>query len=182
MAYVDNKRMHEELKDWLKNRPDEKMPEYVGWAIMQIAEGFSRRHNWKGYSDAWKENMIGAAIENCVRYIRNYNYEKYSSPHAYFSFITENTFKNVVNKEKKIHAAKLGETLGLIDDINGDQEMEQQIPHEIHADILEKFKNYGGGYHHREKKPRTTKAEKAAQEAVSIDSVTFFGDPEDEQE
>lgn len=169
--YVDKKRMHEELKDWLKNRPNDKMPEYVGWAIMQIAEGFSRRHNWRGYTEAWKENMRGAAIENCVRYARNYNYEKYSNPHAYFSFVTENTFKNVIKKEKRIHAAKLGETLALIDDINTDQMMEQQVPHEIHSDILQKFNSYGGSNHQSEKKPRVTKAEKAAREAISIDDV-----------
>jgi hypothetical protein len=40
---------------------------------MKIAENLTNKHSYIKYS--WKSEMIGDAIENCVRYLHNYNPE-----------------------------------------------------------------------------------------------------------
>ena len=45
--------------------------------------------------------MIGDAIENCLRYIHNFNPEKSSNPFAYFTQIMYYAFLRRIEKEKK---------------------------------------------------------------------------------
>jgi DNA-directed RNA polymerase specialized sigma24 family protein len=45
--------------------------------------------------------MIGDAIENCLRYLHNFNPEKTNNPFAYFTQIVYNAFLRRIEKEKK---------------------------------------------------------------------------------
>ncbi len=45
--------------------------------------------------------MIGDAIENCLRYIHNFNPEKSNNPFAYFTQIMYYAFLRRIEKEKK---------------------------------------------------------------------------------
>lgn len=89
-AFQESKRLGEE-------RPP--VPNYVGKCIMLIAQRLATRPNFVGYS--YKEEMIGDAIENCLRYLHNFNPEKTNNPFAYFTQIVYNAFLRRIEKEKK---------------------------------------------------------------------------------
>jgi hypothetical protein len=89
-AYQESKRLGED-------RPP--IPTYVGKCIMLIAQRLATRPNFVGYS--YKEEMIGDAIENCLRYLHNFNPEKTNNPFAYFTQIVYNAFLRRIDKEKK---------------------------------------------------------------------------------
>ena len=89
-AYQESKRLEED-------RP--KVPNYVGKCIMLIAQRLATRPNFVGYS--YREEMIGDAIENCLRYLHNFNPEKTNNPFAYFTQIVYNAFLRRIEKEKK---------------------------------------------------------------------------------
>lgn len=88
------------------NKPP--IPELVGSAILQIANGLASKSNFSGYS--WKEEMISDGIENVIKYIDNfepikeYNTETgkpiYNNPFAYFTQIIWFSFIRRIKNEK----------------------------------------------------------------------------------
>ena len=105
--YIDNKLFYTEMvkyhtayQEAKKNDLDRpQVPRYVGECIMLIAQRLATRPNFVGYS--YKEEMIGDAIENCLRYLHNFNPEKTNNPFAYFTQIVYNAFLRRIEKEKK---------------------------------------------------------------------------------
>jgi hypothetical protein len=105
--YIDNKLFYTEMvkyhtafqesKRLGEDRPP--VPNYVGKCIMLIAQRLATRPNFVGYS--YREEMIGDAIENCLRYLHNFNPEKTNNPFAYFTQIVYNAFLRRIEKEKK---------------------------------------------------------------------------------
>ena len=105
--YIDNKLFYTEMvkyhtafqetKRLGEDRPP--VPNYVGKCIMLIAQRLATRPNFVGYS--YKDEMIGDAIENCLRYLHNFNPEKTNNPFAYFTQIVYNAFLRRIEKEKK---------------------------------------------------------------------------------
>ena len=78
------------------------IPDYVGICIMKIAEGMSNKYQFCRYT--WKEEMIGDAIENCIRYLHNFDPSKATNtkePNAfgYFSQIVYFAFVRRIMKE-----------------------------------------------------------------------------------
>lgn len=80
---------------------DTPIPNYVGECLLLIANNLSNKHNFIGYTNNWKEEMISDGIENAIMYIGNFNPEKSKNPFAYFSQIIYNAFVRRINKEKK---------------------------------------------------------------------------------
>jgi len=105
--YIDNKLFYTEMVKYhtafqeSKRLGEERpvVPTYVGKCIMLIAQRLATRPNFVGYS--YKEEMIGDAIENCLRYLHNFNPEKTNNPFAYFTQIVYNAFLRRIEKEKK---------------------------------------------------------------------------------
>jgi|TARA_R110000868_G_scaffold17834_2_gene77875 hypothetical protein len=105
--YIDNKLFYTEMikyhtayqetKRLGEDRPP--VPNYVGKCIMLIAQRLATRPNFAGYS--YREEMVGDAIENCLRYLHNFNPDKTNNPFAYFTQITYNAFLRRIEKEKK---------------------------------------------------------------------------------
>ena len=71
--YISNSDLYQEFVIWqnarkeaeLNNKPEPKIPESIGKAIMQIANNFIKKHNWQS-SGKWKEEMASDAILNCL--------------------------------------------------------------------------------------------------------------------
>jgi hypothetical protein len=105
--YVDNKRLYTEMitytqkyKQAVKEGLDlPRANDYIGKCIWLIANRLSTNRNFIGYT--YREDMVGDAIENCFRYLHNFDPEKSSNPFAYFTQIMYYAFLRRIEKEKK---------------------------------------------------------------------------------
>ena len=108
--YVNGKLLLEELKPWLetvnklkaKGEPQSsfpQLPETVGTAIIQIAEGLGKKAYFAYYT--YLDEMIADAALNCVAYIHNFNVEKSKNIFAYLTQIAYNCFIKRIQLEQK---------------------------------------------------------------------------------
>jgi len=72
---------------------------YIGECILKIANHLSYKSNFINYS--YKDEMISDGIENCLRYIDNFDPDKSSNPFAYFTQIIYFAFLRRIAREKK---------------------------------------------------------------------------------
>lgn len=82
-----------------KQRP--RIPEYIGACFLLIAENLSYYWKFKNYSSLYKDEMIGRAIETCIKYASNFDTDKYTNPHAYFTTVCYRAFQYKLKEEKK---------------------------------------------------------------------------------
>lgn len=76
-----------------------RVPEYIGECIMKIAKKLATKDNFRKYSYAEDMSMDGALA--CIRYIDNFNPDKYNNPFAYFTQIMIHAFVGRLNTEQK---------------------------------------------------------------------------------
>ena len=111
--YVNNKEFYQTMIQYKnelavtkkKKLPPPRISEYVGTCIFNIATRFATKHNFSRYS--YKEEMISDGIENCIKYIHNFNPEKSNNPFSYFSQIISNAFIARIAKEEKQQYIKM---------------------------------------------------------------------------
>jgi hypothetical protein len=112
MNYVDNQKFSEAVHAYnLKrkiaeenNNPIPRVPEYIGKCFILMSEGMAQKPNFNRYT--YKDEMIADGIENCLRYIANYDIEKETrtgnaNAFFYFSQIIFYAFVRRIKKEKK---------------------------------------------------------------------------------
>jgi hypothetical protein len=80
-------------------RPKPPIPRYIGDCFLKMANRLSYKPNFVNYM--FREDMICDGIENCVRYIHNFNSEKSKNPFAYFTQIIYYAFLRRISQEKK---------------------------------------------------------------------------------
>lgn len=108
--YVNNKDFIKALTDYqqvLLEKPDTRIPEYIGVCIVAICTKMATRPNFSGYS--YKDEMIGDAIENCLEAVGNFDEKKSAersrtgavNAFGYFSWVAWNAFIRRIAKEKK---------------------------------------------------------------------------------
>ncbi len=105
--YVDNKRLYAEMIKYTRayneaRKNGEEPPKasnYIGECIWLIANRLSTNRNFIGYT--YRDEMIGDAIENCLRYLHNFDPDKSTNPFAYFTQIMYYAFLRRIEKEKK---------------------------------------------------------------------------------
>ena len=105
--YVDDKKLYIEMKKYIKSVKSAKknktlkprIPEYVGECILLISKNLSHKGNFSNYS--YIDEMREDGIENCLKYIDNFNYVKYNKPFAYFTTIMYYAFVRRILTEKK---------------------------------------------------------------------------------
>ena len=103
--YLDNEEFYAALVEYKQQcdlaGPDNapRVSNYIGDCIIKIATGMARRPNFSGYS--WKDEMIGDAIETCLKYIDKFDTANYKNPHAYFSQCCWYCFIGRITLEKK---------------------------------------------------------------------------------
>tara|TARA_R110000782_G_scaffold15141_1_gene44431 strand:+ start:457 stop:963 length:507 start_codon:yes stop_codon:yes gene_type:complete len=88
------------------------VPNYIGACIQSIAYRLATKPNFSGYT--FKEDMIMDGIENCLRYIENFDPDKSSNPFAYFTQIIWYAFLRRIAKEKKHLYTKLKSSQSMI--------------------------------------------------------------------
>ena len=105
--YVNNKEFLQALENYfaeveraaLNDPPKPQIPRYIGECFLKIANHLSYKRNFVNYM--FKDDMICDGIENCVRYINNFNPEKSKNPFAYFTQIIYYAFLRRISQEKK---------------------------------------------------------------------------------
>jgi DNA-directed RNA polymerase specialized sigma24 family protein len=110
--YVDNKEFYKALVEYGKDvrrakrngmeKPD--VTEYLGGCILQISQHLAFKPNFANYS--FKDEMISDAVENCLKYIGNFNPKKSTNPFAYFTQIAYYAFIRRIHKEKRVAVTK----------------------------------------------------------------------------
>ena len=68
-----------------ENKPEPKIPDYIGECFLKIAEHLSRKPNFISYT--YRDEMISDGVENCLMYFRNFDPAKSKNPFAYFTQI-----------------------------------------------------------------------------------------------
>jgi DNA-directed RNA polymerase specialized sigma24 family protein len=97
MNYVDNSKLLEEVKKYLKTG---RYSEELGHMILLIATKYAEKGSFAGYS--YKDDMICESILTCVKYMHNFKVKKKNAnPFAYFSKVIHNAFLNFIAKQKK---------------------------------------------------------------------------------
>lgn len=107
--YVNNKQMYAAMQEFItahreaiSNSIDPPaVPKYIGECIYLICKNLAMKWQFSGYTQHWKEEMIGDAIENCLTAAGNFNPDKYTNPHAYFTMVAWHAFIRRIQKEKK---------------------------------------------------------------------------------
>lgn len=79
-----------------------KVSDKLGRMIMTIAQGLSTRGNWRGYT--WKEDFVSKAILTVLKYMHNFDYNRYTNAHGYINMICSHAFLQYINEEKKKHS------------------------------------------------------------------------------
>ena len=105
--YVNNKEFLAALEVYidqvnrakLNDKAPPQIPRYIGECFLKIANHLSYKPNFVNYM--FKDDMICDGIENCVRYIHNFNPEKSKNPFAYFTQIIYYAFLRRISQEKK---------------------------------------------------------------------------------
>jgi DNA-directed RNA polymerase specialized sigma24 family protein len=108
--YVNNRDFFNALvaySELLKKEPEKnhRIPNYVGECISQIANKYSTKPSFSGYS--FRDEMISDGIENCFRYLDKFNPERGENPFAYFTTVIHNAFIRRIKEEKKQQAIKI---------------------------------------------------------------------------
>jgi DNA-directed RNA polymerase specialized sigma24 family protein len=100
--YVDNKEFYRlmlERQEQLKTNETVPISNELGKIILDICTNLRYHKNFINYGFA--EDLIGEGIEKCIRYIDNFDGEKYSNPFAYFTQIAWWAFVVRIKKEYK---------------------------------------------------------------------------------
>jgi len=119
--YVDNKSLYEslvvwqkELKTWAKQLKELQklnkdasdkdlrrpmLPDYVAECMVKMANRLSQKAGFVNYT--YREDMVGDALESCLRYIHNFDPDKSKNAFAYITQIIHNAFIRRIQKEQK---------------------------------------------------------------------------------
>lgn len=105
--YVNNKEFYElmlkrkaaiEIAEE-RGEPKPRVSDEIGKIILDIATNLSYKVNFINYP--FKDDMIGDAIENCIRYIDNFDPEASKNPFSYYTTICYYAFLRRIEREKK---------------------------------------------------------------------------------
>lgn len=105
--YVDNVAFNENLKTYLmmcdaleaEGEEIPPIPDCIAESFIKIANGLGSTFRFSRYT--YLDEMQGDAIESCVTKIRNFDYNKYSNPFAYFTQICWFAFIGRISDEHK---------------------------------------------------------------------------------
>ena len=102
-------------KDNNKSLPQ--IPKYIGECIFMIATRLSEKGNFINYP--FRQDMISDGVENCLRYLLNFDPDKSTNAFAYFTQTIKNAFIRRIEEEKKkmYYQYKLSERMALIDNL-----------------------------------------------------------------
>lgn len=173
--YVDNEKflvaMIEFKADVARAEKDGKakpqIPFYIADSIMKIATNLSFKYHWSKYP--FREDMVSDGVENCIRYIDNFDPQYSNNPFSYFTTIITYAFYRRIDKEKThlYTKYKTAQHVNIIDetsdkqDHDSDSDFNDEIKHSEYSeqnmnDFIQKFEQSK-----KEKLERRKKAKKA---------------------
>lgn len=137
--YVDKQELHEAMiahLDRVKEaraagKPDPKIPDYIGKAIINICVGLSMRYNFRGYT--WRDEMVEDGIAACIYAVNKYNPRHDGpngtgpNPYGYFTQCAFWAFQSRIVREK----TELAKRLAILKDFN-EELVQQGMDGEIH--------------------------------------------------
>jgi len=105
--YVSNKALFAEYVDWYaaidvakeEGIEEPQVPSFIVDAMMKISSRLSYKPNFINYS--FRDDMVGDALYDCIRFAKKFNPEKGSNPFSYITTICFNAFLRRIDKEKK---------------------------------------------------------------------------------
>lgn len=111
--YINNKEFFLELKDYIyairaaeaANESVPRIPDSIGAKILQISTNLAYKPNFINYT--FRDDMIGDGIENCIRYIKNFNPDKYNNAFAYITTICFQAFVRRIQREGRQFQTKI---------------------------------------------------------------------------
>lgn len=138
------------------------MPSYIGKSIWDIVNNFSYSKSFINYT--FREDMVLDGFENCIKYFHNFNTDKYDNPHAYFTMIASNAFKNRIKIEERERYAKYksfveGMTGSEISDFMAEEGLQFGMVYDNIYEFIQKF----------EQKEADAKAKKKEQKKIRED-------------
>jgi hypothetical protein len=166
--YVDNEAFYQALVERRKliaslpeGEPKPQPSNFIGKCIMDIAKNLSTKYQFNNYP--YREEMIGDAIEHCVRYLDSFDPEKSNNPFSYFTqtcyyqFIgriaTEKndlymrckaTMNSLVLSEIAEHGVDIDDqelAASVLDNVTVDTEYMQQFIHDYETNLEKKKMN-----------------------------------------
>ena len=110
--YIDNKQFLADMKIYLQeckeaeanDEPVPSVPANIGKALLDIAEGLSKRPNFARYT--YRSDMVMDAVENSLKAVRNFDPDKSSNPFGYFTRISWFAFLRTIKKEQRHETMK----------------------------------------------------------------------------
>ena len=149
--YVDNKKFHAELSEYLKTlkmhrggwiQEHPTIPDYVGQCILKIAQNFATKPNFRYM--AYVEEMVSDAVENCIMYLDRFDHRRGTSAFSYYTQICYFAFLRRVSKEnKQLYVMyKKMEQSGGIDNVVAGDGLQQGIPDDQVATMNDFIKNW----------------------------------------
>jgi hypothetical protein len=174
--YVNNKELYGAMCEYIgkvkqavkDEQPRPQVPNYIASCILKIATRLASKHNYFG-NKHYHDEMIMDGVENCLRYIHNFDPEKSNNPFAYFTQTIGNAFSRRIEMEKKEDYIKHKFTrhsavLNGFEEPAGDEEGTTQfMENDSVSEFIESFEA------HMEKKKAKRKQIKAAATASIIE-------------
>lgn len=115
MNYIDNnglqekflryKKLMDEAEERGETRKSVDVPEEIILDVWTIATNNAR--NFRNVSEDVREDGIQLGVEYCIRYLHNYNPDKFKNPFAYVTQICKNGMLATINKESAETRKKL---------------------------------------------------------------------------
>ncbi len=113
MEYVSKEKLHKELLEFrkkydeaLKNKTETpRYNDYIGKCIFDITERYATKAKFSSYT--YIDEMKSDAIEDCVKYLHNFDPYKYNNPFAYITQIVHNAFIRRIMKEQRNQYIKM---------------------------------------------------------------------------
>ncbi|AHJ86910.1 sigma factor for late transcription [Salmonella phage STP4-a] len=176
--YVNNKELYNAICEWkqkCREAPEGtlvRQNDTIGKAIMLISEGLSKRFNFSGYTQSWKDEMISDGVEAAIKGLKNFDEEKYKNPHAYITQACFNAFVQRIKKERKEMAKKYSYFVHNVYD-SRDDDMVALADETFIQDIYDKMTHY---------EESTYKAPGSDKKSVEIDdspNLDFLYEAED---
>ena len=94
--YVNNRDLLIEISDYKTNGV---MSEELGRMLLEIANNFSSRGSFAGYT--WREDLVADGVLTCIKYLKNFDTEKSSNAFSYITQIYYHAFLNYIKMQNK---------------------------------------------------------------------------------
>jgi len=167
--YIDKAEFHREMVEFKTNpkniarvkageRPI--VPESIAKKILMLCEKHTYNHKF-GDRFPFRDEMMLDAVETCIRYIWNYDHNKYDNPFGYFNLIASRDFIKRIKKEKKMFEKKVMyvQNLGVLDEFvsSGSLDDDSFVDETQLVDLKENIQKY---YDYEVTKPEKLKKKK----------------------